>query len=206
MADGLQQIRKVVIGLTGGIGCGKSTVRSIFEESGWATIDTDNVVKNLLQNDIEVRRKIIDQFGPDIIDSQSSIDKKAIAGIVFKDKDKLSWLENLIHPRVRKYWKNAVASRPEVRWIIEIPLLFENKLEKHFHFTVCVSASLERRFKRLEAQGLKRVQAQARMQRQLPTQQKIERADFVILNNGSITHLKDQVLYLLHQISSYSDP
>ncbi len=190
----------MVIGLTGGIGCGKSTVRSIFEESGWAAIDTDQVGNDLLERDTEVCTRVIERFGPEILDTKGKIDKKAIAGIVFNNPDELSWLENLLHPRIREHWKNAVASRPEIPWIIEIPLLFEKKLETHFDFTVCVSASRQKRFDRLAAQGLTRRQAQARMRLQLPLQQKIERADFVIFNNGSVTHLKEQISYLLHQL------
>ena len=195
----------MVIGLTGGIGCGKSTVRSLFQESGWATIDTDHIVRDLLQNDTEVHDQVIEHFGSKILNNESKIDRKAIAKIVFNDNNELLWLENLLHPRVRQHWESAIASRAEIPWIIEIPLLFEKKLEKYFNFTVCVTASLGKRFDRLKAQGFNREQVQARMQRQLPIQKKIEQADFVIFNNGSLTHLKDQVLYLINQFSNYSD-
>jgi len=128
----------VRIGLTGGIGCGKSTVVKLFAEAGWRTIQTDAIVRELLAHNKAVHTALRRRWGSDVFLSDGSVDRKAIAHRVFADESELRWLESLLHPLVRESWEQAVRKEPEADWLVEIPLLFEKRLETHFDLTVCV--------------------------------------------------------------------
>lgn len=190
----------MVIGLTGGLACGKSTAARLFAECGARVLDTDVIVHELYEHDSEVRQALVERFGAGIMDAKEKVDRKKIGAIVFNDSSELSWLESLIHPRVRKAWESQVAANPEAFWVVEIPLLFEKKLENLFDYTVCVSASPATQIERRQAEGLPEDQIKKRIAQQLPMDEKIRRADFVITNNGSIEFLKDQVELLIKQL------
>ena len=128
------------------------------------------------------------------------VDRERLAGIVFNDSEELRWLENLLHPLVRNHWETRVRAAPETFWVVEIPLLFEKKLEKLFDFTVCVSASQSLQLARLREKGLTVDQARLRIDRQLPLDEKLSRADFVLSNNGSVEFLREQVSILKTEI------
>ena len=113
------------IGLTGGIGCGKSTVVRFFAESGWNTLETDRVVAALLQKDKSVREQLRGRWGGAVFKGQGGdVDRKAIARIVFSDAEELNWLEQVLHPEVRRVWTQALEADPRSDWLVEIPLLF----------------------------------------------------------------------------------
>lgn len=190
----------MVIGLTGGYGCGKSTALAIFAESGARTIDCDEIVRELLAGDGGVARTIRSRFGEDVFNEQRMIDRGKIAAIVFGNSTERLWLEDLLHPLVRDRWETLIQAEPGGFWIVEIPLLFEKSLDKLFDFTVCVSASPSNQLSRLKAEGLGAVQVQERIQQQLPLSEKVERADFVITNNGSVAFLRKQVLSLIARL------
>ena len=189
-----------MIGLTGGIGCGKSTALGIFESLGAETFDSDSIVKELLDGDGEVRRCLTKRLGERIVGDLGKVDRERLAGIVFNDSEELRWLENLLHPLVRNHWETRVRAAPETFWVVEIPLLFEKKLEKLFDFTVCVSASQSLQLARLREKGLTVDQARLRIDRQLPLDEKLSRADFVLSNNGSVEFLREQVSILKTEI------
>lgn len=188
------------IGLTGGIGCGKSTVASLFKKLGWSVLDCDQIVAYLLKRNQSIHAAIVDHFGAQILAAGGAIDKEKLAAIVFHHAIELTWLENLLHPHVHRYWKKAVYCFSKRNWVIEIPLLFEHNLEIHFDVTLCVAASRQEQLKRLNKRGWTVSQVQARLGRQLPVSIKVERADFVIFNNGSLAHLRQQILYLSHRL------
>lgn len=190
----------MVIGLTGGIGCGKSTAAQMFEELGWGRIETDEIVRMLLRADPEVLAEIRRAFGPGVFGPDGAVDRRLMAAVVFPDRGALQRLESILHPRVRATWKARVAQPKPEHWIVEIPLLFEKGLEKEFDFTVCVASDPRVQAERLALRGLPPQEAAQRIARQLPLAQKIERADFVITNNGSLAFLRDQVLRLTHQL------
>ena len=189
-----------MIGLTGGIGCGKSTALGIFESLGAETFDSDSIVKELLDGDGEVRRCLTKRLGERIVGGLGKVDRERLAGIVFNDSEELRWLENLLHPLVRNHWETRVRAAPETFWVVEIPLLFEKKLEKLFDFTVCVSASQSLQLARWREKGLTVDQARLRIDRQLPLDEKLSRADFVLSNNGSVEFLREQVSILKTEI------
>ena len=186
----------MVIGLTGGIGCGKSTALAGFESAGAKTVDSDAVVKKLLDGDKLVRSALRDRFGEKIFGRRGKVDRKHLASIVFSSAEDLVWLETLLHPLVRKHWELNVRAMPRALWVVEIPLLFEKNLEKLFDFTVCVSASQSLQLARLRAKGFSDEQVKLRINRQLPLREKLNRADFVLSNNGPVEFLLEQVSVL----------
>lgn len=189
------------VGLTGGIGCGKSTVVALFRESGWKTLESDIIVADLLAADEEVIAAIRERWGDAVFFAEGQVNRQAIAGKVFQDESELTWLEQLLHPLVREVWQKAVQADPKANWLIEIPLLFEKRLETAFDLTVCVSSSPDVVEVRMAARGYTGEEVERRRKRQMPLDEKVRLADHVITNAGSLEFLKKQTLSLIDQIS-----
>ena len=190
-----EQSRKIIIGLTGGIACGKSTAGKIFTELGWDVISTDQIVAELLQGDDEVISEIKSRWGDKVL-KNSGLDRKAIGRIVFRYEDERKWLESILHPIVRMKWENAVEQSEAKKNIIEIPLLFENNLSDRFDYTICVYASEMTQMKRLLDRGLTKEESNDRIKSQLPINEKSQLADIVLLGGSSLSFLKRQISYL----------
>jgi dephospho-CoA kinase len=182
------------LGLTGGMGCGKSSVLNFFSENGWHCVESDAVVRSLLENDSEVISAVRDRFGPNVVEG-GKVNRASLGAAVFNDAAALRWLEELLHPRVRAQWQASIAAHP--RAVVEIPLLYEKNLENQFDLNVCVTAGLSTQLERLAKRGFSREQALARMARQLPLAEKEKRADVVISNNGTLDFTRMQVVHLL---------
>ena len=185
------------IGLTGGIACGKSVVLEMFKEAGWHALSADALVHELLDHDPEVIEAVISKFGIEVKASDVSLNKKAIAQVVFADSQQREWLEGLLHPLVRKRWTSALDAEPDKNWVVEIPLLFEKKLEKDFDLVVCLSSSRENQLERLQSRGMNEADAEARIASQAPLAEKIEKSDFVLTNTGSLNFLRKQFQILI---------
>lgn len=190
----------VKIGLTGGIGCGKSTVVQFFVDAGWQTIESDAVVRELLANSSQVQSTLRDHWGGAIFTGDGVLDRKAIARIVFKDESELQWLESVLHPLVRKAWSTALAAEPNANWLVEIPLLFEKRLETEFDLTVCVTSPPDTVEARMVRRGYTGAAVEERRSRQMPLQSKAQCADRVISNAGSLEFLKRQTNRLIAEI------
>ncbi len=192
------------VGLTGSMGGGKSTARELFKEAGWWTRDSDGIVRELLTQDEGLKRALVDHFGLEIVQRETPtvINRKALAQIVFQDADELQWLEGLLHPKVREIWTSEMAAVRDRPALLEIPLLFEKNLEKHFDFTVCIETRLSVQLERLAAKGISPEWALPRIRRQLDIHEKVRRADYVLSNNGSITFLRQQTLLLIRNLAS----
>ena len=188
------------IGLTGGIACGKSVVLEMFKEAGWHPLSADALVHELLDHDPEVIEAVISKFGVEVKASDASLNKKAIAKVVFADSQQREWLEGLLHPLVRKRWTSALDEEPDKNWVVEIPLLFEKKLEKDFDLVVCLSSSRENQLKRLQSRGMNEADAEARIASQAPQAEKIEKSDFVLTNTGSLNFLRKQFQILIQSL------
>tara|TARA_B100000900_G_C20438157_1_gene657876 strand:- start:25 stop:705 length:681 start_codon:yes stop_codon:yes gene_type:complete len=196
----LVNLVSMVVVLTGGMGCGKSTAGRMFEKRGFRRLDSDQIVHDLLESDPATIREVMDVFGPKVISSNGGVNRSLLGSIVFDDEEKLKALEDIMHPKVQEAWEVAVASDQEAKWILEIPLLFEKNLQNRVDFTICVFSDLKTQVERLEQKGIGRVQALARINRQMPLSQKAEDADFVLLNEGSLEFLEDQIKTLLTRI------
>jgi len=179
------------------MGCGKSSAVAIFRELGFAVIESDAIVRQLWDTDAEVQKAALARWGNAITVSNSQqIDRRKVAAVVFGDTKELDWLEGILHPRVSKLWRGTVAAEPQKDWVVEIPLLYEKNLASDFNFTLCITSSPALQAKRLAARGLSPADIAARQARQWPLQQKIDRADFVALNDGSLNFLRQQIVQL----------
>jgi dephospho-CoA kinase len=186
----------VVIGITGGMGSGKTTAAGFFEELGFLKLDSDRIIRD----DVLIRPTIVaavrEHFGDGVIDLHGAVSRPALARVVFADDTLRIWLEDLLHPHVIQVWQDRTTSRPEANWVIETPLLYERGLQKWFDFIVCVASSGDLQVSRLELRGVSKDHSRPRIARQLPLAQKIAAADFVLLNDGSREFLKEQVVWL----------
>ncbi|MGZ0657345.1 dephospho-CoA kinase [Coraliomargarita sp. W4R72] len=189
------------VGLTGGIGCGKTTVVALFREAGWRTIESDALVRELLATDERVLAQLRVRWG-DAVFTDGAVDRRAVAARVFSDDAELEWLEALLHPLVRESWQTAIQQAPDALWLVEIPLLFEKRLETLFDLTVCVASPPNVVEDRMVARGYTGAEVEQRRERQMPLEEKIERADHLISNAGSLEFLKRQTTRLIEQIAT----
>ena len=188
------------IGLTGGIGCGKSTVTDLFAKAGWQTVQTDAIVRDLLDNDTAVQTALLGRWGGTVVRADGAVDRKAIARLVFDDKHELEWLESLLHPKVRNVWETEISKAPDQHWVVEIPLLFEKKLETRFHSTICIESTPYVVEQRMVLRGYSLNEIRQRRQWQMSLKEKICRSDYVISNSGNLAFLKLQIQRFIKQI------
>ncbi|MEZ5276178.1 MAG: dephospho-CoA kinase [Opitutaceae bacterium] len=184
------------IGLTGTIGCGKSTAGRLLGERGIERIDCDEIVRELLVSDSQVLREIVDAFGTSVFAADGSLNRKALGAIVFADRSRLAVLEEILHPRVSDRWQGRIRGEPDRHHVVEIPLLFEKNLQKWFDFTICVACDRRTQLERLGRRGMTAEEADQRIAAQLPLSRKIDLADCVLLNSGTLPFLSDQIDWL----------
>jgi dephospho-CoA kinase len=188
------------VGLTGGIGAGKSEALAAFERQGAATLSTDRVAHDLLEDD-EVRAALVDRWGEEIA-PDGVVDRERVSEIVFNDRDELAWLEGVTHPRVGAHvleWRTGLDPEVPVA-VVEVPLLFEAAMEDAFDATVAVIADDELRDGRLRERGQGGLAG--REERQLDQEEKERRADHVIRNDASLEELESEVRKLIEELST----
>lgn len=191
----------MILGLTGGIGCGKTTAAQIFAAHGYALLDSDAVVRDVILKDSKVVEEIRGKFGAAVLAVSGAVDRQRLAACVFQDEACLRWLEGLVHPRLFEHWRRSFAAEPGRSWVVEVPLLFEKSLQNWFDLTICVASDPSVQLARLEQRGLPPSLARQRISKQLPLTQKIKLADFVLLNDGSPDFLRAQVAALVNSLS-----
>ena len=187
-----------IIGLTGGIGSGKSTAARRFVELGANVYHADEISRQALEPGTVCYQQVIDAFGDGIRTIDGLINRKALAAIVFADETKRARLNDIIHPYViDQLFSRAerdLANQGNAIAVFEVPLLFESGLDAKMDRTVVVSSDEESRIRRVVARdGVSREQALARIHAQMPEEQKCLRADYILLNNGSLDDLIRQV-------------
>lgn len=186
------------IGLTGGIAAGKSEALKAFGRLGAATLSSDAVVHELLESD-ELREKLVERWGPDVAPG-GEIERAKIGEIVFADPEQLTWLESQIHPLVQRRtaeWLLGLPAETEVA-VVEVPLLFEVGGERPFDTTVAVVTADELRRERAATRGHALVDE--RDARQLSQDEKAERAEHVVANDGSVEDLERALSALLDRL------
>ena len=190
----------IVIGLTSSIGCGKTTVAGFFRELGAKVIDADAIVHRLYREDTALKKKLLTRFGSGIL-SRGSIDRKALAVLVFNDRKQLQALNALVHPAVLAEIKKELAATRKNVVVLDVPLLVEATALRLVDWLAVVKCSpaqqLERVMHRL---GLSREEALKRISAQLPLGEKIKLADYVIDNSGSLKQTRRQVEMLLERV------
>jgi len=182
------------VGLTGGIGAGKSTVADLFSQKGAVVIRSDELARQVIEPQTPGFQQVIDRFGKDLLNAEGYIDRAKLAQIVFKDDAALKDLENIIHPLVRSKTNQIIDQHTSETIIVnEIPLLLEKKMESLFDFLVMVISSEKNRLERLAHRGLTAEQATARMAKQVSDEQRKAAADFLIVNDGNLDQLEADV-------------
>jgi dephospho-CoA kinase len=185
------------VGLTGGLGAGKSEALRLLDELGAATLSTDAVVHELLAGP-ELRDALVERLGPEVAPG-GVLDRAQIAERVFADDEARAWLERLLWPRVGERvaaWR-AQAGEERVA-VVEVPLLFESGMEAVFDSTIAVIADEQVRERRAAARGHAAVAQRAG--RQLTQQEKSDRADFTVRNDGSLEELKQTLSRVLAKL------
>jgi dephospho-CoA kinase len=183
----------MIAGITGGIGCGKSTVARALAQRGFRRLDSDQIVRDQVLVDPVVLTALRSRFGAEVVLADGTVNRSFLGAKVFADDGERRWLEDLTHPLVFAAWRAAFAAEPDARWAVEVPLLFEKGLENWFDFTICVACAPAQQLARLEQRGLPRVLAGQRISKQLPLARKIELSDFVLWNEGSPAFLEAEV-------------
>jgi dephospho-CoA kinase len=189
------------VGLTGGLGAGKSEALRVLGELGAATLSTDGVVHDLLTGD-ELREVVVERLGPEVA-RDGSLDRSLIAERVFGDDDARAWLEAELWPRVGRRvaeWKlevEALDPAPPAA-VVEVPLLFESGMEAAFDATIAVVADETLREERAAARGHAAVAKRAG--RQLSQAEKSQRADFEVRNDGTLQELKETLSRVLAKL------
>ena len=187
------------VGLTGGLGAGKSTALAALSELGAATLSTDAVVHELLGS-AEVREAVAERFGPSVV-VDGVVDRSAVAAQAFGNEGDREWLEELLWPRVGERvaeFRDSVGGVPAA--VVEVPLLFESGMEAAFDHTIAVVADEGLRAERAGARGHEAVIERAG--RQLTQEQKSQRADFTVRNDGTTGELKAELAEILESIGS----
>ncbi len=187
----------MTLGLTGGIGCGKTTAAALFVQRGFRLLDSDALIRETVLPSPAVVAALRRRYGEEVFRSDGTVDRAALASRVFPHDAERQWLEELTHPALFGLWRSAFAAEPGADWIVEVPLLFEKGLENWFDFTVCVASSAPQQLARLEQRGLPRALAEQRISKQLPLAHKIESADFVLWNDGTPEFLEAQIRRLI---------
>jgi dephospho-CoA kinase len=190
------------VGLTGGIGSGKSTALEALGDLGAATLSADAVVHDLLGSD-EVREAVVARLGEGVLDADGRVDRAAVAARIFGHSDDRAWLEGMLWPRVgarTAEWRAEVETRDPrpVAAVVEVPLLFEAGTEGIYDTTIAVVADEPLRAQRAEARGHTAVAERAA--RQLPQQEKAARAGHVVRNDGTREELKAELSRVLATI------
>lgn len=180
---------KKVIGLTGGISSGKSTVLEIFGELGAETICADNL-----------GRKYFEILKDRIAETFNTADRAKIASLIFKDDAKRKWLENLLHPMIISQAQEIIKNTDKAIIVFDLPLLFEAGFEGGFDLTICVWADDKIRLARALAKGFEREDFKRRDLKQYGLELKADKADIVICNNGDRKTLKEKTVRIFNII------
>lgn len=194
-----------VIGLTGGVGSGKTTAARLIEKFGYPVYYSDIRAKEIVYDDI-LKQKIINLLGENAYDSQGNYNRKWVANQVFNDKDLLQKLNALIHPVVKEDFEKWIAQQ-KTRFVFkETALLFELNLDQNCYKSILVIAEDNLRIKRVMDRDNKTYQeVQLIIQKQMPEKEKAQRADFVIYNNASLEELKKQIAQVLKEIEKMNN-
>jgi dephospho-CoA kinase len=178
-----------LLGLTGGIGMGKSTAAEFLRTRGAQIVDTDELARQLVQPGQPALTEIQTEFGKKVIAPDGQLRREELAEIIFADAAARKKLETILHPRIRERWlAQTEIWRRENRAlaVVVIPLLFETRAESHFNKIICVACSAATQHERLLARGWTPEQIKQRLAAQWPVEQKISRADFVVWTDGAL--------------------
>jgi len=199
-----------VFGLTGGVGMGKSTATTLLAQRGVAIVDTDLLARQLVEPGQPALAEIQQAYGADMLSADGTLRRDLLARRVFSDSAARHMLEAILHPRIRQLWRAQLAtwrskfaqsfspglvesSSKQLFFCVVIPLLFETHAETEVDFTICVACSSVTQRQRLTSRGWPSEQIDQRIKSQLPIEEKMARADYVIWNESSLEILAAQI-------------
>ena len=192
----------ILVGLTGGVATGKSTVAKMFKRCGAVVIDADQLAHDVVKPGKPAWLEIVKTFGRAVLNPDRTLNRRELGAVVFGNRTKLRQLEQIIHPRVAReqarLTKQAARKDPHAVVIYDVPLLFEAGIDKRVDHTIVVTANQETQIARLKKRnGLSRAEAIRRIRSQMPLAKKIQRADHVLNGTLSRPSLRQQVSLLL---------
>lgn len=190
----------MTIAVTGPLASGKSTFVEMLDSLGAETVSSDELVHDLLAGDAETVEAVIGRFGEEVRSSEGGIDRKALGRVVFGEGEALKDLEDILHPRVREETDRRAAASGADIFVAEIPLLFEGEGSERFDVTVAVTAPRERRRAWARERGMDEEQVRAIENRQLSDEEKAQRADVVVQNDGDLDNIKEQAKALVDRV------
>ena len=191
------------IGLTGGIGCGKSTAAQLLAELGWKVIDTDETARAIVNPEQAGWKKLKEVFGDVYFRKDKTLNRALLAETVFKDPQQLAQLNAILHPLIRQHWKKQAKDFLDQgnKVLVVIPLLYETSSETEFEKVVAIGCALSTMRQRVYNRGWTEEQFVLRLAAQWPLEKKVCQADFVIWNDGSLALLQNQIRQLNHFLS-----
>jgi dephospho-CoA kinase len=195
-----------VIAITGGIGSGKSAVAKLFEQWGAQTVDADILAREVVEPGSEGFQRVVQNFGPDMVLADGSLNRPKLASIIFSDQEKKALLESLLHPLIRERWLSQLeqlkkGNAPLIAYIV--PLFFESTAQMpEIEKVVLISAPEETRIARIMSRDLfPRQIAELRIKAQLPDSAKIDKSDYVIKNDSSLEQLESRALDVFRELA-----
>lgn len=196
--------------LTGGIATGKSHVRASFERQGVPTLDADILARQAVARGSPGLQAVVARFGPEYLDSEGALNRRAMADLVFRDSGARRDLENIIHPEVRRAtddWFRSLDPVAHPFAVADIPLLFETGGERGYEAVVVTTCSPETQIRRVMMRdALSEAEARERIAAQLPLGEKVRRADFVISTEGSHERTDSQVTAVIEELRRLDHP
>lgn len=191
-----------LVGITGGIGSGKTSLAEIFKILGAVVIDADKVGKKVLETNKNVFKKIVGEFGKDVIEKENEISRKKLASIVFDDKEKLDKLNSIIHPPMVRLITEEVRKEFKLKRgsviVVDAALIYEAKMEDKFDYMINVYADIKNRMKRTVLKNkISKKEVKQRINSQIPEEIKIKKSHYNVENNGTIEELeiKGRIIY-----------
>jgi dephospho-CoA kinase len=199
----------IVVGLTGGVATGKSTVAAMLKRCGAIVVDADELARDVVAPGKPAWREIVKKFGHDTLNADRSINRQALGAIVFRNRAKRRQLERIIHPRVAqeqlRLTRAAAKKNPHAVVIYDVPLLFEAGIDKRVDKTIVVTADRETQIARLRKRnGLTRAEALRRIKSQMPLAIKVVRADYVLdgtMKKHLLSKLAAKTFHQLHLLA-----
>lgn len=195
----------LLVGLTGGMGSGKTTVAQLFKALGAYTLDADEICRSLVETEKPAWREVVDLLGKGILRDDHTLDRRKVADIVFKDPEKKKALEAILHPRVMEeeqaIFRDILKSDPRALVIIDAALLIESENYRKVDKVIVIACDEKTQLDRIMAKKtFSREDAQRRLQQQMPLEEKIQFADYVVHNDSELSELKKKVEGLFHQL------
>jgi dephospho-CoA kinase len=202
VSPGIKKIMRTIC-ITGGIACGKSSVAGILVKLGIPVIEADAVCHDLLEKNAAVIRRITAVFGRRVLKRSGAVDRRALGRIVFAGEKMRKKLNAIVHPAARRQiraWLKSGKIRRAALAAAVVPLVYEARWHRDWDRVVCVAAPLTMQVARLRKKGLSGKEAAARIAAQMPVSEKMERADHVIFNSGTLAGLGAQTFLLFRKI------